>query len=61
VNALKGAATAAVVAAGESVAQAALNAFRNQEEPAGEQRQQAKQGQSDQDEGEDAAGSQQQS
>jgi hypothetical protein len=44
VNVLKGAATAAVVAAGETVAQAALGALRKQEEPANEQRQQGQQG-----------------
>jgi hypothetical protein len=41
---MKSAATAAVVAAGETVAQAALSAFRKQEQPANEP-QQGQQGQ----------------
>jgi malate/lactate dehydrogenase len=46
VNVLKGAATAAVVAAGETVAQAAMNALRKQEQPANEGQQgQGQQGQ----------------
>jgi len=65
VNVLKGAATAAVVAAGESVAQAALSAFRKQEQPANEPQQgqqgQGQQGQPGQQRQESEPGSQQRS